>query len=147
MQKEKAAHEAEIALAASRQAVVIQENMAAAEMKGIPVARAKAEVYSIPGGPEALYPREAYGLRELQIRKQMEVLRSILTDSRIQDFMKWARQSGVTETQVESLHNYQRLLERYLGAPGTQINVPALAESSSATGQTPELDADGVRKE
>ncbi len=145
LKKEGATHEAEIALAASAQAVVIHHNMAEAEMKGIPVAKAKAEVYSSPGGPEALYRREAYGLKELEIRKQMEVLRSILTDSRIQDFMKWARQSGVTETHLESLHNYQRLLEQHLGAPGTQINVPPHLELAEST--TPDKDSPVSAKE
>lgn len=146
LNKERAAHEAFIALAASKQAVVIQSNMAEAAMKGIPLARAKAAVYSTPGGPEALDKGEVYRLKELEIRQKMEVLRSILTDSRIKDFMKWARQSGVTETQVASLQNYQRLLEQHLGAPGTQINVPAPLESVEPAVLGKEAAVDSTRR-
>jgi len=57
--------------------------------------------------------------------------------------MKWARQSGVTEAQVESLHNYQRLLERHLGASDTQINLPAGADSRPLGSSPPAMDLSG----
>lgn len=123
LKNERARHEATNALAASKQSIEIQSNIADAEMKGIPVAKAKAAVYASPGGPEILHRQDAFELKALELRKQTEVLRSILTDGRFKDFMMVARTAGFNEAQIDSLNNYQRLLERSFGAPETQINV------------------------
>lgn len=137
LKKARVALEAEMAMEASRHSVEIQRNMAEAEMQGMPVARAKAVLYASPGGPEILNRQDTFELKALEVRKQIEVLRAMLADTRFKDFMTVARNSGFTEAQVESLNNYQRLLERSFGAPETQINVPRV--DNPAPGKAPRL--------
>jgi len=136
LQREEATHKAEFALLTSRQFVEIKSNEIEAQMTAIPLAKARAKIFGSHGGPETLLTDRVFALKELEVKKQMELLRSILTDSKIQHYMKWAQQVGASGAQISTLDDYRKLLEQQLGSTNLQI-----------TNQTGSAARDGASKD